>query len=95
MNTYTAAPGDSVRIHAADVEHPDSGAVTSGLTGSVTIKKRYSGAPVAGPFPITENSGNDWHVDIVAPTERGSYRVEIAISALGAARTLPLELQVR
>lgn len=95
MKTFYVQPGDTVRIYARDVTNLDTGAVTSGLTGTVQLVNHNTEANVGTPSTITLHSGDDWYVDMTMPLDAGVYRAEIAITQGGAARTLQLLLDAQ
>ena len=69
MKRFNAAPGDTIRMTAKDVEHATTGPVTSGLTGTVTLYNAADG--VVGTYPIAGNAGDDWYVDVPIPGTAG------------------------
>lgn len=95
MKTFFVQPGDTVRIYARDVTNLDTGAVTSGLTGTVQLVNHTTEANVGAASPITLHSGDDWYVDVTMPVASGVYRAEIALAQGGASRTLQLLLDAQ
>lgn len=95
--THLAAPGDTIRILAQDVTLRGSdnttAAVTTGLTGTVSLLDWADGEVKVGPTDIELNAGDDWYVDLTAPAV-GHYRIVVVIAKDGAQRTLHGELKV-
>lgn len=94
---HFASPADRLRFTAQDVALLGStnvaAPVTTGLTGTVTLRDWDSNAIVQGPTDIVLHHEDDWYVDVDAPAV-GRYRVEVIIQAGGAQRTLRGELKV-
>jgi hypothetical protein len=89
----TVEPGDTFRITAKDVTHIDTGPVTTGLTGTATIKSA-AGTTVDGPDNLV-NSGDDWYADFPAPATVGTYTIVVTMTVGGATRTLRGQLIVQ
>ena len=92
MRRFDTYVGDLVRIGAVDVEHTDTGPVTSGLTGTVQLFDQDGDVVLTDPVTITD--GDDWYAEFVAPAA-GYYDIRVTLQFSGAQRTLAGEMLVR
>jgi hypothetical protein len=96
--TIQCAPGDTVRISAKDVTLLNSTyaetPVTTGLTGTLTVKDWATDATVDGPDALVQSgSSDDWYFDLTAPAV-GHYRLVMVLNTGGAQLTKYGELRV-
>lgn len=72
--------GSTIRVTAKDLTHSDTGSVTTGATGTITLYDA-AGVLVDTQTPSNGGSGDDWHVDFVAPNPTPSAAAEYTVKA--------------
>lgn len=81
LNSYY--PGETMRLTARNLTHSDTGSVTAGASVTISLYNPDGTLNTSGTA-ATSGVGDDWYVDMVAPTTPGEYQVRVTAVVSGA-----------
>lgn len=89
----TAYVSTTLRVTAQNLIHSDDGSITAGATITVAVYDSES-TLVSTASTSTSGSGDDWWIDITAPSTAGIYTIRVTVTYSGDEWTSVEELTV-